>query len=163
MLFRSVSTEHVKLYQSMVGSLMYAAIGTRPDIAHAVTILSRHCARPLEMHITAAKRVFRYLKKTQDHGITYKSDFFGTLSAYTDADWATCKKTRKSIGGFITFLNGPISWASKTQSVVALSTLESEFIAASDATREVLWLRRLLSSIGQLPNTKGLTGDVPRL
>ena len=105
------------------------------------------------MHMTAARRVLRYLKKTQDFGINYKpgSRFFGTLSAFTDADWAGCKLTRKSMGGYTTFLNGPISWSAKGQSVVATSTLESEYIAASDTTKEVIWLRRLLNSIGQLP------------
>ena len=122
-----------KSYQSIIGSLMYAALGSRPDIAHAVAILSRYASNPLEMHMTAAKRVIRYLSQTRNHGIKFEGpgNFHGNLTLYTDADWAGCRITRKSMNGCVAFLNGPISWLAKAQSVVALSTLESEFIAVS--------------------------------
>ena len=138
-----------KDYQSIVGSLMYAALGSRPDIAHAVAILSRYASNPLEMHITAAKRVLRYLSRTRGHGIKFDGpgNFHGNLTLYTDADWAGCRITRKSMNGCVAFLNGPVSWIAKAQSVVALCTLESEYIASSEAVREAVWLRLLLESI----------------
>jgi hypothetical protein len=138
---KAVDSKH---YLSIVGSLMYAALGTRPDIAFAVTALSRHNASPLVMHLTAAKRVLRYLKRTKTITIKYNGSE-KDIHGYTDSDWAGNKETRKSIGGCIFLLGGPIHWQAKTQSVVALSTLEAEFIACSDATREAIWLRCLNS------------------
>jgi hypothetical protein len=139
------------LYQSMIESLMYAALGTRPDIAFCVTVLSKYNANPLQMHLTAAKRALRYLKKTSKYGL----HFTGTAqqpnaseTGFTDSDWAGSTGSRKSIGGYVFQTNkGSISWQAKSQTVVALSTLEAEYIACSDATREALWLRQLRSDI----------------
>ena len=133
---------------------MYAAIGSRPDIAFYVTALSRYNIQPLEMHLTAAKRVLRYLKTTSNLRIHYRCLSNSQLSAvgYTDSDWAGNLKTRKSIGGSVFSLgytnpmqelvtSGLVHWQAKSQSVVALSTLEAEYIACSHATRESLWIR----------------------
>jgi hypothetical protein len=139
-----------KKYLSLIGSLMYAALGTRPDISYAVTALSRYNAAPLAMHYTAAIRVLRYLKDTAHYKLHYeKSEKDNGISGYTDADWAGCRQTRKSIGGCIFYgiTNGAIAWQAKGQSVVALSTLEAEYIAASDATREAIWLRKLTMDV----------------
>jgi hypothetical protein len=138
-----------KLYLSMVGSLMYAALGTRPDLAFCVTSLSRYNSRPLAMHLTAAKRALRYLKSTANLKIHYNAptsnNESSTTTGFTDSDWAGNLTTRKSVGGCIFSIgsSGPIHWHSKSQSVVALSTLEAEYIACSNATREALWLQRL--------------------
>lgn len=147
-----------KLYLSIVGSLMYAALGTRPDISYSVTTLSRYNVQPLQMHLTAAKRTLRYLKGTSNlklhfpkpkpHSDSTTSLSLPVLNGFTDSDWAGSTSTRKSIGGCVFFavengLGSPILWQAKAQSVVALSTLEAEYIACSDATREALWLRRL--------------------
>jgi hypothetical protein len=145
----------------MVGSLMYAALGTRPDIAFCVTILSKYNANPLQMHLTAAKRALRYLKRTSRYALHFPSvnspsvDFPSvehpetSLIGFTDSDWAGSTANRKSIGGHIFQAKdkASVSWQAKSQSVVALSTLEAEYIACSDATREALWLRRLLGEI----------------
>jgi hypothetical protein len=137
------------LYLSMVGSLMYAALGTRPDLAFCVTSLSRYNSRPLAMHLTAAKRALRYLKSTANLKVHYDvatpSDESSTVTGFTDSDWAGNLATRKSVGGCIFSIgsSGSIHWHSKSQSVVALSTLEAEYIACSNATREALWLQRL--------------------
>jgi hypothetical protein len=149
-----------KEYLSMVGSLMYAALGSRPDIAYSVTALSRYNIQPLEMHTTAAKRVLRYLKTTSDFQIHYRRlplsshDINISIVGYTDSDWAGNLTTRKSVGGCLfglgtngsegPVMSGLIHWQAKSQSVVALSTLEAEYIAASHATRESLWLKRML-------------------
>ena len=137
-------------YQEIVGCLIYASITTRPDIAHAVNILSQHMAKPNNEHWIAAKRVLRYLKGTTDIGIVFrKSDNF-ELVGYSDADWAGDVDGRKSTSGYVFLLGGNIiSWASKKQPVVALSTTEAEYIALCLATQEAVWLRRLLASIGQ--------------
>lgn len=149
---------NAQLYLSMVGSLMYAALGTRPDLAFCVATLSRYNQSPLQMHLTAARRALRYLKHTASRVLYYarqEKDKNSQPIGFTDSDWAGNQATRKSTGGYIFFgsaatdeeirapANGAISWQAKSQSVVALSTLEAEYIACSDATREALWLRRL--------------------
>ena len=136
-------------YQSMVGSLLYAAIATRPDIAQAVGVVSKFCASPTEAHLTVAKWILRYLKGTADLGLKYEKSDKGTLSGYSDADWAGDLDDRHSTpGNFFMLANGAVSWMSKKQATVALSTAEAEYIALSAATREAIWLRRLLTDIG---------------
>jgi hypothetical protein len=110
-------------YQSIVGSLMYAALGTRPDIAYAVAALSRYNSRPLTVHLTAAKRVLRYLKATKAAKLCYTSSadlnhagISEELHGYTDADWAGDSADRKSQGGFVFAMGGAaISWQSRKQ------------------------------------------------
>ena len=130
------------LYLSIVGFLMFAALGTRPDIAFSVTALSRYNVQLLQMHLTAAKRVLRYPAATKSKGLLYPSASSDRhLHGYTDSDWAGRTSTRKPVGGYISIDGGPVSWQAKSHSVVSFSTLEAEYIAASDATREALWLR----------------------
>ena len=136
----------VQEYQSMVGSIMYAMIQTRPDICFAVTILSRYNQNPNSKHIAAVKRVIRYLKGTLTHGITYGTD--DGLLGYTDADWASDVETRRSLGAYIFLLyGGPISWSSKRQQSIALSSCEAEYMAQTQAAKEAIWLTRLLSEL----------------
>ena len=136
-------------YGAAIGSLIYAAIGTRPDIAYAVQSLSQFTNNPSPEHWTAVKRVFRYLNGTQDLGIIYKKMPTINLDGYTDADWGSNPVDRKSISGY-TFLigDGPVTWTSKKQQTVALSSMEAEYMAASLATREAMWLRTLLKELG---------------
>jgi hypothetical protein len=171
-----------KKYLSMVGSLMYAALGSRPDIAFSVTALSRYNVQPLEMHVTAAKRVLRYLKTTSEFRIHYQRlphpanshphEPYITIIGYTDSDWAGNVTTRKSVGGCVfglgytnttqdLVMSGLIHWQAKSQSVVALSTLEAEYIACSHATRESLWLRRMLKEAADGMAVKISDGPVP--
>jgi hypothetical protein len=125
-------------YMSLIGSLMYVALATRPGIAYAVTALSRDNTSPLQMHLTAAKRVLRYLKTTIKFELHLEDNRQSTLEGFTNSDLAGSKEKRKSMGGYIFFYGGPNSWQAKGQSVVALSTLEAEFIACSEATRETI-------------------------
>jgi hypothetical protein len=135
-------------YQSLVGSLMYAMTGTRPDLAYAVSQLSQFNARPTSTHLTAAKRVLRYLKGHADLGITYGDDD-DSLNGYCDADWGA-NEDRKSISGYLFMLGGgAISWSSKKQSTVALSSTEAEYIALVQAAKESIWLQRLLGELGR--------------
>ena len=143
-------------YQSMVGSLLYAAIATRPDIAQAVGVVSKFCANPTQTHLTAAKRILRYLKATAYLGLSYKKCANGNLIGYSDADWAGDIDDRHSTSGNVfSFACGAVSWLSKKQATVALSTAEAEYVALSTATQEAIWLRRLLADVGEPP--EGLT------
>lgn len=159
-------TEQVQ-YQSIVGSLMYAAIGTRPDIAFAVSKLCKYHSAPLSMHLTAAKRVLRYLKGTMHLRLRYSAlpndeipspscqydsipaapsppSIGILLKGFCDSDWAGDHSTRKSMTGYIFFAGStPVDWKSKQQSIVALSSLEAEFVAASAATAKASSLRIL--------------------
>ena len=135
-------------YGRLVGKLLYLSGCTRPDIAAAVRHLSRFLSNPGKPHWTAAKRVLSYLAGTMGRGITYRQSASAMLSCWSDADWASTPDDRKSISGFVTFLcGGPLSWASKTQTTVAASSTESEYVALSEASREVAWLRQLLPDL----------------
>ena len=125
-------------YQSMVGSLLYAAIATCPDVAQAVGVVSKFCSKPTEAHLTAAKRILRYLKGTLNLAIKFqKSD--EALVGYSDADWAgDLDDHHSTTGNLFLMAGGPISWVSKKQAVVALSTSEAEYVALSLATQEVV-------------------------
>jgi len=141
------------VYQSITGSLMYAATSTRPDIAYAVAALCRYNSKPYATHMTAAKRVLRYLKGTADTGLVFPSSTAssstvssgtGILHGYTDSDFAGDRAERKSQGGFLFRANGAtIDWQSKKQLLVATSTTEAEYVACSEATRKARCLIQL--------------------
>ena len=149
-------------FMEITGTLMYAAISTRPDIAHAVHYLASNMLVPTKRHMQAAERVLRYLAGTKEVGLVFGSrngpevgDSRGhskqiiDVCAYADADWANDKGDRKSVSGWVAKLNGdPISWASKKQRTVALSTCEAELYAEAAAIQEVLWLRGLIKELG---------------
>ena len=140
------------LYQSMIGSLLYAANSTRPDIAQAVGVVSRYTSRPSQAHLTALKRILRYLKRTASLAIKYQKSDDGDLIGYSDADWAGDADDRHSTSGNLFLLaGGPISWQSKKQGVVALSTCEAEYVALSAAVQEAIWLKKLLADLGVVP------------
>jgi hypothetical protein len=130
-------------YREAIGSLMYASVATRPDISFAVTALSQFLDNPGEVHWEAAKRILRYLSGTKDFALTY-GDERHDLIVYSDADGAT-QEHRHAISGY-TFLidGGAVSWSSRKQELITLSTAEAEYVAATHAAKEALWLRRLL-------------------
>jgi len=126
-------------------------LGTRPDIAYAVGALGRHAATPGEEHQHALNRVFRYLSATKDWGLVYQrgSPEGLMLTSYIDTDWANDLGDRKSTSGYMFKLaGGAISWSSKKQSSVVLSSTEAEYIAGAHTAKELVWLRRLLGDIG---------------
>ena len=140
-------------YQSVVGSLMYLSVCTRPDIAYAVGTLARYSSKPGRSHWTAVKRVLRYLKGTTNHGIVFRGGASGNIVGYSDADWAGDREDRKSTSGYLfQIAGGPISWRSKKQDTVALSTAEAEYVALSSAAQETVWLRRLISELNNPPD-----------
>jgi len=135
-------------YASIVGGLMFVACVTRPDIMCAVGQLSQFLNNPSSKHLLAAKRVLRYLQGTSTYGITYRPPPL-RLQGYSDADWAGDTDTRRSTTGYIVMLNnGAIAWKSRRQPTVALSTMESEYMALTEATKELKWIRTLLAELG---------------
>lgn len=137
-------------YQQLIGSLMYLSTGTRPDISYAVNTLSKFLKTPSNDHWQAARRILKYLKSTIDLGIVFDgtNNNANRLIAYSDADYASCPETRKSINGVVLMLNGgPVIWSSRKQGVVATSTTDAEYIAVHEASKEVVWCRRLLNDI----------------
>jgi hypothetical protein len=160
-------------YRSAVGCLLYLALTTRPDIAYAVSVLSRHNSAPLQRHWTGVKRVFRYLAGTVDYGIKYcfpAESPAPSLSAYVDANWGGCVAEScacvapladaaavcaesdctyaRSTSGFVTmFGSGPLTWRSVLQKTTATSTAEAEYMAAYEVAVDVVWLRRLLAEL----------------
>jgi len=142
---------NVRSYQSAIGALMYPMLGTRPDLAYTVAALGRHSATPGVDHQRALDRALRYLRATSDWQLIFQRGAPGgtTLHGFVDADWASDVNDRKSTSGFVFMLGGAaISWSSKKQTSVALSSTEAEYIAAAHATKEVVWLRRLLTELG---------------
>lgn len=135
-------------YSSAVGSLMYAMVCTRPDIAHSVGLVSRYLSNPGKVHWDAVKWIFRYLRGTSRFCLCFGGSKH-VLEGYTDADMAGDIDSRKSTSGYVfTFSGGAISWQSKLQKCVALSTTEAEYIAAVEASKEMLWLKRFLQELG---------------
>ncbi|KAG2017226.1 hypothetical protein CC2G_015300 [Coprinopsis cinerea AmutBmut pab1-1] len=142
-------------YATMIGSLMYLALGTRPEICYAVNRLAQYTSRPRAVHFTALKRIFRYLKGTKHFALTFggldDEEMTEDLHIYTDADWAN-GPDRKSISGYvITLAGGAIAWSSKKQNTVALSTAEAEYVATTHAAKQVLWHRHLLEELEFFP------------
>lgn len=140
-------TDNPNEYRSLIGNLMYAAVGTRPDIAFAVRTLAKHVIVPNVNHVKAAKQLLRYLEGTTYQTITYMKSNNGLLNlvCYCDADWANDRTDRKSRTGYITFINGaPITWSTRKQPTVAISTTEAEYMAATQACKEMIWIRRFL-------------------
>lgn len=136
-------------YRECVGSLMFAAIVSRPDIAYSVGVASRFLNNPTVAQWNAVKRIIRYLKNTANYGIEYLRQPEYNLNGFCDADYASDKETRRSTTGYVFKASGgPITWSSKRQSGVTLSTTEAEYVAACQATKEAVWLRQLLNNIG---------------
>lgn len=134
-------------YQSLTGSLLFLTAQTRPDIAFAVSWLSRYCHQPLAEHEQAAKRVLRYLQGTTTYGITYAQ---GELCGYTDASYAEDPETRRSTSGYLFMLaGGPISWKSSRQELVTTSSTEAEYVGYSSAAKEAAWIRGLLQELAE--------------
>ncbi|CAH9086863.1 unnamed protein product [Cuscuta epithymum] len=134
-------------YASAVGSLMYEMVCTRPDIAHAVGIVSRFLSNPGREHWNAVKWILKYLRGTTDLMLCFGGDK-PILMGYTDSDMARDIDSRKSTSGYlIKFAGGAVVWQSRLQRCVALSTTEAEFIAITEACKELLWLKKFLREL----------------
>ncbi|KAL4028265.1 hypothetical protein IC575_011458 [Cucumis melo] len=134
-------------YASVVGSLMYAMLRTTPDICYAVGIVSRYHSNPGLAHWTAVKTILKYLRRTRDYMLVYSfKDLI--LTGDTDSDFQTNRDSRKSTSGSVFTLNrGAAVWRSIKQGCIADSNMEAEYVAACEATKEAVWLRKLLTDL----------------
>jgi hypothetical protein len=138
----------VSKYRGLIGSLLYLT-ASRPDIMFSVCLCARFQANPKESHLTAAKRILKYLKGTVNVGLWYPKDANLALIGYSDSDFAGCKLDRKSTSGTCHLLGSSlISWHSKKQACVALSTAEAEYIAAGSCCAQILWMQQQLKDFG---------------
>jgi hypothetical protein len=134
-------------YMSVIGALLWLASFTRPDLAHAASVLARFVSNPARAHFAAMQRVLSYLHETRDMGLVFRPDAARPLEVYSDADWAT----RYSTSGCLILLFGcPMHWHSRLQRSVSHSTAEAEYIAASAAAREAVFFRELLHDTDRL-------------
>jgi hypothetical protein len=135
-------------YKSGVGSLMYAMVATRADLAFAVSMVSQFMSRAGPTHWSAVKRIMRYLQSTMDYKLCLGGKDI-TLRGYCDADWAGDANERRSTTGYVFYVgDGAISWNCRRQPTIALSTTEAEYMATSQSTKEAIWLRKLLADVG---------------
>ena len=135
------------LYKKLVGSLMYLT-ATRPDIMYAVSLISRFMQTPKVSHWKAGKRILRYVSGTKNYGILYSSSNDFRLIGYTNSDSAGCIDERKSTSGYVFHFGlGVVSWASKKQPIVTLSSAEAEYVAATGAACQAIWMRRMLKEL----------------
>ncbi|KAL5751637.1 hypothetical protein ACOSQ2_022144 [Xanthoceras sorbifolium] len=136
-------------YASAIGSLMYAMVCTRPDIAQAVGAVSRYMNNPGKIHWEAVKWILRYLRGTTNKTLCFKGGDT-TLTGYVDADLAGNVDIRKSTTGYVYTLGGTaVSWVSQLQKIVALSTTEAEYVAVTEASKEMVWLQSFLGELGK--------------
>lgn len=136
------------LFKQLVGSLMYLTT-TRPDLMYGVSLISRFMACPKESYWRVGKKILRYLRGTTDVGIFYKKNSNRGLKVYTDSDYAGDLNDRKSTSGFVFLLgSAAVSWSSKKQPIVSLSTTEAEYIATTSCACQYIWVRRVLKVLG---------------
>ena len=149
------STVNSTVYRSLIGSLRYLT-HTWPDPLFSVGILSRYMENPTQEHYNGVKRVLRYIKGTEDYGLFYKKgDLKGELIGYNDSDFVGDCNDRKSTSGHIFFFGGmAVSWSSQKHSIVALSSCEAEYIAATSATCQAVWMNRLIGELMSNEETK---------
>ncbi|GKA83931.1 ribonuclease H-like domain, reverse transcriptase, RNA-dependent DNA polymerase [Tanacetum coccineum] len=134
-------------YRSLIGCLRYL-LHTRPDLSYSVGLLSRFMQEPREKHMKAIRQVLRYVKGTKDYGITYKHNEGNKIHGFSDSSYGVNTQEGKGTTGIIFYYGeSPISWSTQKQATVALSSCESEFIAATAAATQALWLKRLLSKL----------------
>lgn len=144
-------------YQQLVGSLMYLSVLTRPDITYSVSFMSQYNTCYDDIHWRHLKRLLRYLQKTKNFGLIFRKDC-KDLHGFVDADWASCNIDRRSYTGYCFVLSGcVISYESRKQRTVALSSTEAEYMALSEACKEAIYLKNLMSELGMYDKNKPLS------
>jgi hypothetical protein len=147
-------------YQSIIGSILYIMLGTRPDITYAVTKLAQFSANPSADHMSNAKHILHYLNSTRKHAMVFDGASIEGLTAHTDSDWAAdVIKRRSTTGYFFKLADGIFSWQSRAQKTVALSSTEAEYMALSDTSRQAVWIQSLLGELGFKIRTIPIYGD----
>lgn len=144
----TATAPHPFPYREIIGSLNHAAVHTRPNICHAVSTLAKFSSRYSSVHCTAVKHLLRYVKGTIHRGITFgpsNDNDRRVIRAYADADYADDAVTRRSTTGYtICIGSSTVSWKSRRQRSVALSTTEAEYMSMGDCTKCILWFRKLM-------------------
>ena len=136
-------------FQQVIGSLLYIMLGTRPDIAFAVTKLSQHAANPSQDHLNRALYICQYLASSRDYAMVFDGPGDEGLMAYADSDWAQNPVTRRSTTGYMVKLAGSIfSWNSRAQKTIAQSFTEAEYMSLSDTCHQLVWIKTLLAELG---------------
>ena len=134
-------------YQRLVGRLMYLA-HTRPDLAHALSVVSQYMQNNGEQHMSVVMRILSYLKGNPGKGILFQKNEYFRIECYTDADWAGSTVDRRSTSGYFIFVGGNlVTWRSKNHNVVARSSVEAEFRGMTRGICEILWLKFLLHDL----------------
>src|SRR5258708_29546620 len=138
-----------RLYQLMLGSLMYAAIGTWPDIMFAIHYLSQHSIAPGEQHLNAMKCIYCYLNGTPDLGLLfYRNQLNCDLVGFSNLDWASDPNTRRSVSGYaFLFCGAVITWSAKKQPTIALLSTEAEYMVMTHSRKEAVFLNHLFSNL----------------
>ncbi|WCJ37925.1 Transposon TyH3 Gag-Pol polyprotein [Euphorbia peplus] len=155
-----------KPYANAIGSIMYVMLCTRPDVAFALNMTSRYQANPGERHWTVVKNILKYLRRTKEMFLVYRGEEL-RVEGYTDASYETDVNDFKSQYGFVFIVNGgccaqitlnsgAVSWKSSKQTVTATSTIESEYIAAWEAAREAVWIKKFVGELGVVPDIMNL-------
>ncbi|KAG8482959.1 hypothetical protein CXB51_022006 [Gossypium anomalum] len=140
-------------YASTIGSIMYAMLCTRPDVSYALSMTSKYQVDPVKGHWTTVKNIHKYLRRTKDTFLIYGGEEELSVKGYTDASFQTDKDDSRSQSGFVFCLNGgAVSWKSSKQSTVANSTTEAEYIAASEAAKEAVWIKKFITELGVVPS-----------
>ncbi|KAK2372365.1 secreted RxLR effector protein [Trifolium repens] len=140
-------------YASAIGSIMYAMLCTRPDVSYALSATSRYQSDPGESHWIAVKNILKYLRRTKETFLVYGGEEELSVVGYTDASFQTDKDDFRSQSGFVFCLNGgAVSWKSSKQETVADSTTEAEYIAASSAAKEAVWIKKFISELEVVPS-----------
>lgn len=145
-------------YQEAVGSILYLVQGTRPDLAFTAGNISRFNQNPGKAHWNAIKRLMRYLKGTKEMKLEFSKQGNSKIIGFSDADWGADVDDRRSCTGYVFILNGgAISWSSKRQATVALSSTEAEYMALSSATQEALWLKQFHEDLWGYKSNEAIT------
>jgi len=143
------SKADIKLYQQMIGSLLYVQIGPRPDISFAVSRLAQYASNPSPHHIRLAKYVFRYLKGTSDLKLVYDGARGNGLYGYSDTSWGDNPDDRHSTAGYVFLLaDAAISWCSRKQKTAAQSSTEAEYVGLAEGGNQCMWYRMFLEELG---------------
>ena len=137
-----------KLYRPVLGSMMWGQLATCPDLSFTVSLLSRFQSDPRIEHWKGLLHVIGYIKNTMDYRLTYSQDANLTPLAYVDADYGGCRDTRWSTSGYVFMMAGRlVTWSSKRQATVALSTVEAEYVAMSHCAQQMVWMQTWLSEV----------------
>ena len=155
-----VDAELRSCFQMVIGSLLYLMLGTRPDIAFAVTHLSRHSVNPSQDHLNKALYICRYLIGMSTYSLVYNVGSGAGLTACTDSDWGSDPTScLLQTGFYLKLADGLISWTSHVQKTITYSSTEAEYMALSDCARQVTWIRSLLSELGYKLKAIPICGD----